>query len=144
MGYDLSADKGKIEILTKKVDELVLNLNGIMEDLRQVSASLRSLAVTQITQPIAAHPAPALSESVAGAPKSQSKSKALEDVRMLFPEDMDNLLGFEEKDDYILIRPRQFLGPDNFSKIASIVRNAGGEYVSAGKASHFRIPKTQT
>jgi hypothetical protein len=140
----LSSDKEKIEALTKKVDELVLNLNGIMEDLREVSASLRSFGVTKVAQPITAHPAPALSESLAGAPKVQSKSKALEDVRMMFPEDLDNLLGFEEKDDYILIRPRQFLGPDNFSKIATVVRGAGGEYVSAGKASHFRIPKTGT
>jgi len=61
----MSADKEKIEALTKRVDELVLIMNGIMEDLRQVSASLKSLAVSQITQPIAAHPAPALSQPVA-------------------------------------------------------------------------------
>jgi len=35
----MSADKEKIEALTKRVDELVLIMNGIMEDLRQVSAS---------------------------------------------------------------------------------------------------------
>jgi hypothetical protein len=106
----MSADKEKIEALTKRVDELVLIMNGIMEDLRQVSASLKSLAVSQITQPIAAHPAPALSQ----------------------------------KEDYIMIKPRQFLGSDNFSKIASVVRGAGGDYVSAGKASHFRVPKKRT
>jgi hypothetical protein len=140
----MSADKEKVESLMKRVDELVLIMNGIMEDLRQVSASLRSLAATQITQPITAHPAPALSQPVTGAPKPQGKSKALEDVRMLFPDDLEGLLSFEEKEDYILIRPRQFLGPDNFSKIASVARGAGGEYVSAGKASHFRIPKAET
>lgn len=137
----MSADKEKIEGLIKRVDELLLIMNGIMEDLRQVSASLRSLAVSQITQPIAAHPAPALSQPVAGAPQPQTRSKVMEDVKMLFPEDMENLLSFEEKDDYIIIKPRQFLGSENFSKIASVVRSAGGEYVSAGKASHFRIPK---
>jgi hypothetical protein len=140
----MSADKEKVEALTKRVDELVLIMNGIMEDLRQVSASLKSLAVQQITQPIAAHPAPALSQSVAGAPQPQEKSKVIEDIKMMFPEDLENLLSFEEKEDYIMIKPRQFLGSDNFSKIASVVRGAGGDYVSAGKASHFRVPKKGT
>jgi hypothetical protein len=140
----MSADKDKIEALTKRVDELVLIMNGLMEDLRQVSASLKSLAVPQITQPIAAHPAPALSQPVVGAPQPQGKSKVIEDVKMLFPEDLDNLLSFEEKDDYVMIKPRQFLGSDNFSKIASVVRGVGGDYVSAGKASHFRVPKKRT
>jgi hypothetical protein len=54
------------------------------------------------------------------------------------------MLTFEEKDDYIIIKPKQFLGSDNFSKIASKVRENGGEYISAGKGSHFRIPKSST
>jgi hypothetical protein len=140
----MSADKEKIEALTKRVDELVLIMNGIMDDLRQVSASLKSLAVSQISQPIAAHPPPALSQPIPGAPQPLEKSKVIEDVKMMFPEDLENLLSFEEKDDYIMIKPRQFLGSDNFSKIASVVRGAGGDYVSAGKASHFRVPKQRT
>jgi hypothetical protein len=99
------------------------------------------MAVSQITQPIAAHPAPALSQPVAGAPQVPERSKLLEDIKMMFPEDLENMLTFEEKDDYIMIKPRQFLGSENFSKIASVVRGAGGDYVSAGKASHFRVPK---
>ena len=35
----------------------------------------------------------------------------------------------------------QFLGSEDFAKIASKIRNAGGEYVSTGKQSHFRMPK---
>jgi hypothetical protein len=137
----MSADKQKIEALTKRVDELVLILNGIMDDLREVSASLKSLAVSP---PIAAHPAPALSQPIPGAPQTLEKSKVMEDVKMMFPEDLETLLSFEEKDEYIMIKPRQFLGSDNFSKIASVVRGAGGDYVSAGKASHFRVPKKKT
>jgi hypothetical protein len=131
----MSVDKEKIENLTRRVDELVVILNGIMEDLRQVSASLKSIAVSQITRPIAAPP---ISHAL---PQAPEKSKALEDVKMMFPEDLENLLSFEEKDDYIIIKPRQFLGSENFSKIASTVRGMGGDYVSAGKASHFRVPK---
>jgi hypothetical protein len=139
----MSADKEKIEALTRRVDELLLILNGITEDLRQVSVSLKSLAVSQITQPIAAHPAPALSQPVAGAPHVSERSKLMEDIKMRFPEDLESMLSFEEKDDYIMIKPRQFLGPENFAKIASLVRSIGGEYISAGKASHFRVPKTE-
>jgi hypothetical protein len=131
----MSEDKEKIEGLTKRVEELVVILNGIMEDLRQVSASLKSIAVSQITRPIAAPP---ISYAL---PQAAEKSKALEDVKMAFPDDLEDLLSFEEKDDYVIIKPRQFLGSENFSKIASTVRGMGGEYVSAGKASHFRIPK---
>ena len=53
-------------------------------------------------------------------------------------------LSFDEKDDYIIIKPKQFLGSENFAKIASAVRGMGGEYISAGKDSHFRVPKKKT
>lgn len=72
-------------------------------------------------------------------PKS-SKKQSVEDIKMMFPEDLENLLSFEQKTDYVLIKPRQFLGSDNFAKIAAIIREARGEYVSAGKESHFRVP----
>jgi hypothetical protein len=134
-GKVMSLDKEKVENLTRRVDELVVILNGIMEDLRQVSASLKSIAISQITKPIAAPP---ISYAL---PHAEEKSKALEDVKMMFPEDLENLLTFEEREDYIIIKPRQFLGSENFSKIASTVRGIGGDYVSAGKASHFRVPK---
>jgi hypothetical protein len=135
----MSEEKERIENLTRRVDELVVILNGIMEDLRQVSASLKTIAVSRITQPlstppVAAQPPPAL-------PRATEKSKAVEDIRMMFPDDLDNLLSFEEEEDYVIIKPRQFLGSENFSKIASTVRGMGGDYVSAGKASHFRVPK---
>jgi hypothetical protein len=142
----MSTDKAKVDNLTKRVDELVVILSGIAEDLRQVSASLKSLSVQQITQPVAAPPPLSLGQSptVAGAPRAAEKSKAIEDLRTMFPEDLESMLNFEEKDDYIIIKPRQYLGSENFSKIASVVRQAGGEYVSAGKASHFRVPRQRT
>ncbi len=138
-----NVDREKIESLTRRVDELVVILNGIMEDLRQVSASLKSIVVSQVSQgqqiprvspPVTAPPPVPL-------PRAPEKSKAVEDIRMMFPDDLEALLSFEEKDDYVIIKPRQFLGSENFSKIASTVRGLGGEYISAGKGSHFRIPK---
>lgn len=135
----MSADKEKLGHLIERIDEILLVLNQISEDLRTVSASIRSLAVGQITgsqTPPTATPAPA-----PAARQVSDKSKTLEDIRMMFPEDLDNLLTFEEKTDYIMIKPRQFLGSENFAKIASTVRGIGGEYISAGRDSHFRVYK---
>lgn len=132
----MSEEREKVEKLTERIDDLLIILNRIAEDLRQVSASLKSLAVSQITQPVAAAPAP-----VPVTPEISGKEISIEDIKMSFPEDLEDLLSFEEKEDYIVIKPRQFLGSDKFAKIASVVRETGGEYVSAGKESHFRIPK---
>ncbi|MGD8545417.1 MAG: hypothetical protein PVH12_04500 [Candidatus Bathyarchaeota archaeon] len=67
--------------------------------------------------------------------------KTLEDIRNMFPHDLSGMLSFEEETDYFVVRPRQFLGTENFSKIAAIIRTTGGDYISAGKNSHFRIQK---
>ena len=47
----------------------------------------------------------------------------------------------QEKDDTIILKPKSFLGSEDFAKIAHIVRTNKGEYISAGKESHFKIPK---
>ena len=130
----MTADKEKLENLLERIDEILLVLKGISDDLRTVSASLKSMAVSQITHPIPQTSAQT-SHDIPG------KQKSLDDIRMSFPEDLENLLNFEEKPDYIMVKPRQFLGSENFAKIASAVRGMGGEYISAGKDSHFRVPK---
>lgn len=42
---------------------------------------------------------------------------------------------------FVLVKPAQFLGQENFRKVNDIVRSLGGKYISAGKDSHFEIPK---
>ena len=69
------------------------------------------------------------------------KIAKIDDLRESFPKDLEELLAFEETGEYFIVRPRQFLGSDNFAKIAAIVRETGGEYISAGKESHFRFRK---
>jgi hypothetical protein len=130
----MAADKEKLEDLLEKIDEILRGLKVISEDLRTVSASLKSMAVGQITHPTAQAPTPAAREGAGG-------QKTVEDVRMSFPPDLENLLNIEERNDYIIVKPKQFLGSENFAKIASAVRGLGGEYISAGKDSHFRVPK---
>jgi hypothetical protein len=127
-------EKENLERLVERIDELLVVLNKISEDLRTVSASIKSIAVSQITQPVPQVSAPVSHEV-------HEEKKSIEDIRMVFPEDLEHLLNFEEKGDYIIIKPRQFLGSENFAKIASAVRGIGGEYISAGRDSHFRVPK---
>ena len=130
----MTADKEKLENLLERIDEILLGLKVISDDLRVVSASLKSMAVSQITHPAQQPPTPTGHEVY-------EKQKSVEDIRMSFPQDLENLLNIEERNDYIIIKPRQFLGSENFAKIASAVRGMGGEYISAGKDSHFRVPK---
>jgi hypothetical protein len=70
-----------------------------------------------------------------------SHSETITQIQSSFPAELVTLLNFELDGDNIIIRPRNFLSSENFAKIASIVRNLGGEYISAGKESHFKIPK---
>jgi hypothetical protein len=127
----MSGEKENLERLVERIDELLVVLNRISEDLRTVSASVKSMAGSQVTQPSPQTPVTV----------SHEKKKSIDDIRVVFPEDLEALLSFEEKGDYIMVKPRQFLGSENFAKIASAVRGLGGEYISAGKDSHFRVPK---
>jgi hypothetical protein len=136
----VSTEKEKLNHLLVKVDEIGVSINKISEELRSVSASLKSLAVGQITQPPTHTLSPAINTPPI-APRETSKQRSLDDIRMSFPEELETRLSFDEKGDYIIIKPKQFLGSENFAKIASAVRGMGGEYISAGKDSHFRVPK---
>jgi hypothetical protein len=154
----MSADKEKLDVLVEKIDELLSILKDVSEELKTVSASVKSLAVSQITTepaasaPKASSPAPRPS-APASAPRpatqtpppaaapATAKAQNLEDIRMMFPEDLDTMLAFEDKGDYVMIKPKGFLGSENFAKIASTVRGIGGEYISAGRDSHFRVYK---
>ena len=138
----MSNEKEKINQLLQRVEELTVTLNKVSEELRSVSASLKSLAVDQITQPTMARTsAPSTTQAPPMPPRETSRQRSLNDIRMSFPEDLEARLSFEEKGEYVMIKPKQFLGSENFAKIASAVRGMGGEYISAGKDSHFRVPK---
>jgi hypothetical protein len=162
----MSADKEKMSQLVQKIDELLMVLKEVSEDLKTVSSSMKSLAVAQITaKPVTNPPKPVspvpkqVTPSVAPAVKPtipataapyvhatspvsiDAKTESIEDIRIMFPEDLDNMLSFEDKGEYVIIKPKQFLGSENFAKIASTVRGIGGEYISAGRESHFRVYK---
>lgn len=62
-------------------------------------------------------------------------------VKQQFAKEFQDVLSFSEVRDFIIIKPKTFLGAENFAKIAAAVRGLGGEYVSQGRDSYFRVPK---
>jgi len=124
----MSEEKTSREQVLQRITELLDVLKTISQDLADVAKSLKGAEVP------AAAPAPA-------PPPSEVKKRSTDDVRTLFPKDLEDMLLFEEKEEYIVIKPRQYLGSENFAKIAAIIRDQGGEYISAGKESHFRVPR---
>ena len=123
----MGEEKVSIEELARKIDELLSVLNVISGDLAEVSKSLKSVS----------KPAAAPAVSVAPATKTQN----IDSVKQAFSSELAGMLTFEDGEKTIIVRPRRFLGSDNFAKIASVVRTLGGEYISAGRNSHFKVPK---
>ena len=123
----MGEEKVSIEELTRKIDELLSVLNVISGDLAEVSKSLKT-----VSKPAAA---PATTE------KPTEKTHTITDVKQAFSPELQGMLIFEENEKYFIVKPRRFLGSGNFAKIASVIRDLGGEYISAGKNSHFKVPK---
>ena len=129
------SEKQRIEELLRRLDESLIILRDVLNDLQEISKSLRS---SEAAPPAPSMPAPQPSPMP---PPAGAVRRGIDDVKMMFPKDLEGLLTYTEKGEYIIIKPRQYLGSENFAKIASVIRGAGGEYISAGKESHFRIPK---
>ena len=123
----MGEEKVSVEELSRKIDELLSVLKVISGDLAEVSKSLKSVSGSGAAAPVSVAPA--------------EKMQGIKAVKQAFSSELEGMLIFEEKEKYVVVRPRRFLGSDNFAKIASIVRNLGGEYISAGKNSHFKVPK---
>ncbi|MEM1589560.1 MAG: hypothetical protein QXZ68_06590 [Candidatus Bathyarchaeia archaeon] len=103
------------------------------EDPAKVTAQLEQGIYAYIRQ---AHPeALALKQTTNAKPR-----RTIEDVKKAIPEDLLPLLRIEDSTDYFIITPRQFLGSENFARVMDSIKPLHGEYVSAGKESHFRIP----
>jgi len=123
--------KPSVEELTQRIDQLLVVLREISEDLADISKHLKTTGAPT-PMPAPAAPAP---------PTPAARMRSVADIRTMFPKELEDMLFFEETGKYIVIKPRQYLGSENFAKIASLVRSAGGEYISAGKESHFRVPR---
>jgi len=127
----MTEKKPSVEEVLQRIDQLLVVLKDISQDLADISKSLKGAGV----------PPPVTAPSPAPTPAPAGPLRSVKDIRTLFPKEFEDMLNFEETPKYIIIKPRQFLGSENFAKIAAIVRGAGGEYISAGKESHFRVSR---
>ena len=131
VGWVMSEKKPSVEEVLQRIDQLLVVLKDIAQDLADISKSLK----------VAGVPSPATAPAPAPAPTPAERMRSVKDIRTLFPKELEDMLNFDETPQYIVIKPRQYLGSENFAKIASIVRGTGGEYISAGKESHFRVSR---
>jgi hypothetical protein len=127
----MSEKKPSVEEVLQRIDQLLVVLKDISQDLTDISKSLKASGA----------PSPVTAPAPAPAPTPAGRMRSVKDVRTLFPKELEDMLNFDETAQYIIIKPRQYLGSENFAKIASIVRGTGGEYISAGKESHFRVSR---
>ncbi|MFC1486498.1 hypothetical protein ACFLRN_02260 [Thermoproteota archaeon] len=116
-----------IQELAQKVEELLNVLNVISGDLAKVTKTLKTVSESETPPAISVAP-------------SEKKNK-IKDVKQAFSSELTGMLLFEETGKFVIVKPRRFLGSDNFAKIAAVVRDLGGEYISAGRNSHFKIVK---
>lgn len=127
----MGEEKVNIQELAQKVDELLNVLKVIAGDLAEVSNSLKSASGLSSASPRVPEP-----QTI-----SPEKKRGINEVKQVFSSELAGMLLFEESGSFVIVKPRRFLGSDNFAKIASIVRELGGEYVSAGRNSHFKVSK---
>lgn len=117
----MSGSKPSIEELLHRIDDLLSVLSLISRDLIKVSNEMREITKSKTSLSL--------------------EARKYGEIQAAFPKVLLEMLSFEESEMYVMIRPRQFLRSEDFAKIASVSRDLGGEYISAGKDSHFRIPK---
>lgn len=122
-------NRGNLEKISNDIKRANQN-----HDIRTIKSNQEGVLVSDFKCP---HCGTVLSVSVKA---QESKAKSLEEIKGLFVPELRESLNFEQTNDYMIIRPRHYLGSENFAKIAAVVRGAGGEYISAGKDSHFKIP----
>jgi len=119
-------------------------LGEIRDVIKENTQALNALLTTIIKQPptVTTPTSPTVTQTTSTPIQPTGPSiTPLENIQGLFPQTLQDMLYFTDEPNHIKVAPRQYLGSENFAKIASVVRDAGGEYVSAGKNSHFRIPK---
>jgi len=68
--------------------------------------------------------------------KQKEVEALIKSIKEGLPENVE--LKFEVIDNYLTIKPKGWLA-DEFAQVQNKIKELGGEYISAGKFSHFRI-----
>jgi len=110
------------------------DLEGIIYGMRQKIYQLHG--VVEYSEPKS-------EAALAPTPIKTTGNKAIDKARWLFPEEIEAKLNFEISGQDIIIKVKEFLNKDTFAKIAGTIKENGGEYISDGKNTHFRLPKKE-
>jgi len=63
----------------------------------------------------------------------------IKDVRTWLGKDLADLFDFSVEGNYIIIKAKNWLRKEDFAKASAVVKQHGGEWMSLGKMSHFRL-----
>ena len=110
------------------------NPNETMQILRD------NIEMEYINQKTAKRPNQPLKPAAPATQKSVMPSDPISKMQSHFTVDLLDRLTFTEKGKDVVIKPVAFLGSEIFAEVSRVVRGMGGEYVSAGKDSHWRVP----
>jgi hypothetical protein len=121
--------------LESQVKELQERVRSIEDLVQRVTQAFIAAPVKTSTETAPPTPTPPHQEPTVKPPIHQGQ------IELAFNEDTASRLTFEVKGDYHIIKPKAFLGSDKFHEINKTIRSLGGEYISAGKESHWRIKR---
>jgi hypothetical protein len=115
----------------KEIEDRLRTLENLLQRLTEV---LIAAPTKPPTQPSTQTPKPA------STPQPQPASTAKPHISEAFNPALAKLLTFTQEGNYWIIRGKEFLQPEPFRETLDTVQTLGGEYVSAGKNSHFKVP----
>lgn len=67
--------------------------------------------------------------------------KPITNIELEFTEEQNRILTYSEEGEYHIIKLKVRAEPAEFAAIAQRVRDLGGQYISAGKNTHFKVRK---
>ncbi len=72
--------------------------------------------------------------------KEKLNLEIIQKVKERFLDKWIERIEFLHQENFIIVKTKQYLNTDDFEELRAIIKDFGGEYVSAGKDSHFKIP----
>jgi len=113
------SERGCLTWVAEKLDSLIAGQDAIMQQIEEIKQFIKGLVP----------------------PEEELTVDQVKQALQAYQKD----LIFSETDMSIIVRPDGYLGRDKFKSISSVLRSLqpATEYVSAGKGSHFRVPKVK-
>jgi len=114
------SERGCLTWVAEKLDSLIAGQDAIMQQIEEIKQFIKGFAA------------------------QQNRELTVDEVKQALQAYEKDLI-FSETDMSIIVKPDGYLGKDKFKSISSVLRslNPATEYVSAGKESHFRVPKVK-